>query len=191
MIFHHIGFLVFPRLTLLDLIGPYDALRRVRTMGVDPALRWTFYGTVLDPVDDSGTRVHVDQLLPPPPLGGIDLLVVPGGFGVDDLRGSRAVREHLAAWPAERPIASVCSGSLLLGDAGLLRGRRATTHHGRREQLRPLCAEVVTGERVVDTGNVITAAGVTSGIDLGLHLVERFWGGDARARIAAQMEWSG
>src|SRR5678809_84978 len=102
MIFHHIGFLVFPRLTLLDLIGPYDALRRVRTMGVDPALRWTFYGTVLDPVDDSGTRVHVDQLLPPPALG---------GFGVDDLRASGAVRAHLAAWPADRPIASVCSCS--------------------------------------------------------------------------------
>ena len=80
-------------------------------------------------------------------------------------------------------------GSLLLGDAGLLRGRRATTHHGREDQLRPLCAEVVTDQRVVDTGNVVTAAGVTSGIDLGLHLVGRFWGQAARDRIAAQMEW--
>jgi transcriptional regulator GlxA family with amidase domain len=184
-----IGFLVFPRLTLLDLIGPYDALRRVKTMGIDPALRWTFLGTTLDPVDDSGTRVHVDDLLPPPPLRDIDLLVVPGGFGVDELRASNAVREHLATWPAERPIASVCSGSLLLGDAGLLRDRRATTHHGREDQLRPLCAEVVTDQRVVDTGNIVTAAGVTSGIDLGLHLVARFWGDAARDRIAAQMEW--
>ena len=64
----HIGFLVFPRLTLLDLIGPYDALRRVKTMGIDPALRWTFFGMALEVVDDSGTRVHVDALLPPAPL---------------------------------------------------------------------------------------------------------------------------
>jgi len=186
-----IGFVVFPRLTLLDLIGPYDALRRVRTMGIDPGLQWSFLGTAASVVDDSGTRVPVDESLPPPPFDGIDLLVVPGGFGVDDLRVAGEVGRALAGWPTGRAIASVCSGSLLLGDAGLLAGKRATTHHSRLDQLRPLCSEVVEDERVVDAGDVITAAGVTAGIDLGLHLVARFWGADARDRIARQMAWDG
>src|SRR5262249_44725317 len=91
-------------------------------------------------------------------------------------------------WGAERPIASVCTGSLLLGAAGHLRGLRATTHHKSFELLRPLCGEVVTDRRVVDTGRVVTAGGVSCALDLGLHLVGKHWGADARACVAAQME---
>src|SRR5262245_2285144 len=136
-----IAFLVFPRLTLLDLVGPYDAIRRVRTMGFDPALSWTFLGTSAEVLDDVGTRAPVDLVLPDAPPLEFDLLVVPGGPGVDELRSTSAVVRHLAAWPRDRVVASVCSGALLLGDAGLLVGRRATTHRSRVEQLRPLCAD--------------------------------------------------
>ena len=184
-----IAFFVFPRLTLLDLVGPYDALRRVRTMGVDPALRWQHVGTRAPVLDDSGTRVHVDVVLPP--LDDFELLVIPGGFGVDDLRHDATALDYLRTWGQARPVASVCSGSLLLGDLGWLAGRRATTHWQRHDALRPLCGEVVIDERVVDAGRIITAGGVTSGIDLGLHLVGRFWGAEAQARIARQMDWPG
>src|SRR5260370_579789 len=79
--------------------------------------------------------------------------------------------------------ASVCSGGLLLGDAGFLRGLAGTTHWSAYAALRPLCGEVVTDRRVVDTGRVITAGAVSSSLDLGLHLVGRFFGADERARV--------
>jgi transcriptional regulator GlxA family with amidase domain len=84
--------------------------------------------------------------------------------------------------------ASVCTGSLLLGAAGFLSGKRATTHPGAVAELAPLCAEV-RQERIVDAGDVITAGGVTAAIDLGLHLVERLAGPDARERVARQMDY--
>ena len=182
-----IAFLVFPRLTLLDLVGPYDALRRVRTMNVDASVHWRFVGTQAQLTDDTGLPVHVDGVLEP--LSRFDLLVVPGGFGADALRTDRNFLTWLQTWGADKPVASVCSGALLLGEAGFLTGLPATTHHTRHEALKPLCREVVTDRRVVDAGRVITSGGVTAGIDLGLHLVARFWGEAARNKIARQMEW--
>lgn len=179
---------MFPRLTLLDLVGPYDALRRVRTMGIDPQLQWTFVASAPHPSDDCGLPVHADVVRGE--LSRYDLLVVPGGFGADELRADAEFMSWLASWGDERPIASVCSGALLLGEAGFLRGLPATTHRSRREQLRPLCGEVVT-QRVVDAGRVVTAGGVTAGIELGLHLVAKFWGPAARRQIARQIEVAG
>src|SRR5256712_13962978 len=95
---------------------------------------------------------------------------------------------YIKTWDSDRPLASVCTGTLLLGRAGTLRGKRATTHHRAFDLLRPLCREVVTDRRIVDEGQVVTAGGVASALDLGLYLVERFWGPAAREKIAAQME---
>jgi cyclohexyl-isocyanide hydratase len=86
-------------------------------------------------------------------------------------------------------VASVCTGSLVLGSAGYLKGKRATTHAAAMHLLEPLCREVVRDERIVDEGMVITAGGVTSSLDLGLYLVERFWGVEPRERIADVMEY--
>jgi cyclohexyl-isocyanide hydratase len=82
----------------------------------------------------------------------------------------------------------VCTGSLLLGAAGFLRGKRATTHPAAFEALRPHCARVVD-DRVVDEGDVVTARGVASSIDLGLRLCERLAGAEVRERIALQMDY--
>jgi transcriptional regulator GlxA family with amidase domain len=180
-----IAFLVFPRLTLLDFVGPYDCLRRVRTMGIDAGLQWQVIATHPEIVDDSGLTVGFDVVRPP--LDDFDLLVVPGGYGVDELRHDADVMAYLQTWGETRPIASVCSGSLLLGDCDWLRNLPATTHHLRLAQLAPLCGTVEPSQRVVDAGRVVTAGGVCCGIDLGLHLVEKYWTADARARIAAQM----
>jgi cyclohexyl-isocyanide hydratase len=83
---------------------------------------------------------------------------------------------------------SVCTGSLLLGAAGFLKGRRATTHPSAYQELEPYCKTVVK-ERVVDEGDIITARGVSSSIDAGLHVVERLAGPEARERIAQQMDY--
>ena len=84
---------------------------------------------------------------------------------------------------------SVCTGALLLGSAGFLVGKRATTHPTAFEELKPYCATVVVDHRVVDEEGVVTAQGVTSSIDLGLHLVERIAGREAKASIAKQMDY--
>jgi len=182
-----IGFLVFPRLTLLDLIGVHDALRRLGPMGIAPGLTLRIIGTDAVIADEAGLRIIPDQVYGD--LAPLDLLVVPGGLGTRPLLDDAGAIDYLRGWGDRRPIASVCTGSLLLGRAGHLTGLRATTHHGAFDLLRPFCREVVTTERVVDEGRIVTAAGVTSALDLGLHLVGRFWGEEARRRIATQMEY--
>ena len=122
-------------------------------------------------------------------LAGFDLLYVPGGMGTRTLVNDPRLIAYLKTWGTGRPIVSVCTGALLLGAAGYLQGRRATTHHGAYDLLRPCCAEVVTDRRIVDEGQVVTAGGVSSSLDLGLYLVERFWGRAAREKIAAQMAY--
>jgi cyclohexyl-isocyanide hydratase len=184
-----IALLAFPRLTLLDLIGAYDSLRRVATMGVDPGVTHRIIGTEAVIVDDSGLAVRPDAVYED--LAGFDLLYVPGGLGTRALLGDARLTDYLRSWGGDRPVASVCTGALLLGAAGHLRGLRATTHHRAYDLLRPYCGDVVTDRRIVDEGRVVTAGGVASALDLGLYLVQKFWGVEARVTIAAQMEYRG
>ncbi len=184
-----IAFLVFPRLTFLDFVGAYDALRRVATMSIDPAVTHRIIGTEPEIVDETGLVMKPDSVCED--LAPFDLLYVPGGLGTRLLMDDRRVIDYLKTWGAERPLASVCTGALLLGRAGYLRELRATTHHRAFDLLRPLCREVVTDRRIVDEGRVVTAGGVASSLDLGLYLVEKFWGAPARVKIAAQMEYRG
>ena len=182
-----IAFLLFPHLTFLDFIGGYDALRRVAAMGIDAGVSHRIIGTEPSIVDDSGLRVTPDGVYED--LAPYDLLYIPGGFGTRTLMKDARFIEYLKTWGHERPVVSVCTGALLLGRAGYLAGKRATTHHNAYDVLRPFCREVVTDRRIVDEGQVITAGGVSSSLDLGLYLVEKFWGADARKTIAAQMAY--
>lgn len=184
-----IAMLAFPRLTFLDLIGGYDALRRVAPMGIDGEVRVQIIGTEHEIVDDSGLVVKVDGVYED--LAPYDLLYVPGGFGTRTLVQDIRFLAYLKTWGHERPLASVCTGSLLLGAAGYLHDVRATTHHRALDLLRPLCRQVVSDRRIVDEGRVVTAGGVSSSLDLGLYLVERHWGVAARETIARQMEYRG
>jgi transcriptional regulator GlxA family with amidase domain len=184
-----IAMLAFPRLTFLDLIGGYDALRRVASMGIDADVSVRIVGTEREIVDDSGLVVKVDAVYED--LARYDLLYVPGGFGTRALVEDTRFLAYLETWGYERPLASVCTGSLLLGAAGYLKDIRATTHHRALDLLRPLCREVITDRRIVDEGRVVTAGGVSSSLDLGLYLVERHWGAAARETIARQMEYRG
>ena len=145
-----------------------------------------------------GTRVGVDGVLPDPTaVAAPDLLVVPGG-------GWRARDEEASAWAeAQRgdvpdalaryhdagvTIASVCTGSMLLAEAGVTDGRRAVTHASALDELRESGARVVDA-RVVDDGDLITAGGITSGIDLALYLVERAFGESTAERVATVLEY--
>jgi len=176
-----IAFLVFPGITFLDLAGGYDALRRL------PDVTHRIVGTQPEVEDESGLVLRAEGVYED--LSAFDLLYVPGGLGTRTLMHDERCLDYLRGWGDERPLASVCTGALLLGAAGLLAGRRATTHHNAFDLLRPLCGELVTDERVVEDGPIVTAAGVSSSLDLGLFLVDRFWGREERDRIAREMEY--
>jgi len=158
-----IGFLLFPGLTQLDLTGPYEVLARLP--GAQMHLLWK----ALDPVRSE----HGLELLPTtglddcPPL---DVVCVPGGPGINELLTDAQVLAFLRrAAESARWITAVCTGALALGAAGLLRGKRATTHWMSLEFLAAFGAAPVD-ERVVVDGNVVTGGGVTAGIDFGLAL---------------------
>jgi cyclohexyl-isocyanide hydratase len=180
------AFVVFDRMTSLDFIGFYDPVTRLRSMQIMSDFEWRVCAVRRSVADDRGLRMEADTVAEP--LDSYDLLFVPGGFGTRALRNDREFVDWLKTGGSARLKVSVCTGALLLGAAGLLQGRRATTHPSAYRDLEPYCAEVVT-DRLVDEGDVITAGGVSAAIDAGLHVVERLAGAEARARIAAQMDY--
>lgn len=180
------AFVIFEGMTALDFVGVYDPLGRLRTMGFVPDFEWTVFALTDVVCDDRGLRFLPDRV--GGSLDGFDLLVVPGGYVVRELQRDARFIEWLQTASAVPLKVSVCTGSLLLGAAGFLAGKPATTHWSSLDDLRRYTADVRT-ERVIDVGDIITAGGVTAGIDLGLHLVERLSGTLARQRIARQMDY--
>jgi transcriptional regulator GlxA family with amidase domain len=181
-----IAFVVFDRMTSLDFIGFYDPVTRLKSMKIIDDFEWRICATTECVVDDRGLRIGADAIAEP--LSSYDMVFVPGGFGTRSLQQDRNFVDWLRTAATARLKVSVCTGALLLGAAGFLRGKRATTHPGALKELEQYC-QVVVRERVVDEGDTITAGGVSSAIDAGLHVVERLAGPDARARITAQMDY--
>lgn len=171
-------------MTALDFVGFYDPFTRLKSMAILPDLEWRICARTPQVTDDRGMRIVADSV--GETLAGCDLLFVPGGFGTRTLQHDATFIDWLKTAAYATLKVSVCSGALLLGAAGYLRGLRATTHPGAVKDLEPYCGRVVE-DRVVDEGSVITAGGVTSAIDLGLHVVQRLAGVEARTRIARQM----
>jgi transcriptional regulator GlxA family with amidase domain len=177
----------------VDAIGPFEVLGNAAIARDGVSVELVGAHGPGEVVAAHGMRVVVDR-----GIGEADLVVVPGG-GWRDLpglpRGAR--REYddgrLSARLAElhavgATIASVCTGAMLLAKAGLLEGRPATTHRAVLDDLRAEGA-IVDGEaRVVDDGDILTCGGVTSGLDLAFHLVEREWGAELASGIARLME---
>ena len=184
------AFVVFDDMTTLDFVGYYDSLTRLKTMKIVPDFEWkicAFRAKANAQIsDDRGLRLVADSV--GESLAGYDLLFIPGGFGTRLLQHDRAFMEWIATAHNAQLKTSVCTGALLLGAAGFLKGKRATTHPSAYKELEPYCATVVQ-ERIVDEGAIITGGGVSTSIDLGLHVVERLAGADARVRIAKQMDY--
>ncbi|MBA2261532.1 MAG: DJ-1/PfpI family protein [Solirubrobacterales bacterium] len=184
---------IFPAFDDLDAFGPFEVLANARTGGADIAVRLV----TLHPAETVPTS-HGATVVPHGALDGEaapDLLVIPGGGWNDRAQtGARAEaqRGELPAAIARlhangTTIASVCTGAGIVAAAGLLDGREASTHHRAREELRERGVEVVDA-RVVDDGDVLSAGGVTAGIDLALWLVERSFGAALADAIAREME---
>lgn len=180
------GFVVFDGMTSLDFIGFYDPVTRLKSMNVINDFEWRICATTEHVVDDRGLRIGADAIAES--LSSYDMLFVPGGFGARSLQHDRFFVDWLKTAATARLKISVCTGALLLGAAGFLRGKRATTHPSALKELEQYC-QMAVRERVVDEGDTITAGGVSSSIDAGLYVVERLAGPDARVRISVQMDY--
>ena len=182
----NVAFVIFDQMTALDFVGFYDPLTRLKSMDFLPDFRWQICSFCKDVADTQDLRFVPDQI--GEDLSKFDLLVVPGGYGSRCLQHN----EDFIAWlqtAAPIPLkASVCSGSLLLGAAGFLAGKKATTHPKATSELQRYCASV-SKQRIVDAGDIVTASGVSAAIDLGLYLVERIAGKGVREEIATQMDY--
>ena len=177
-----IGMLIYDDMTLLDFAGPADAFGRVRAAKVHVLAK--SQGPVST---DTGGRVLPDMALRDAPE--LDLLFIGGGHGATALMEDAEVLEFLSSRaPRARYVTAVCTGSLVLGAAGLLRGYNATTHWTAMDVL-PLLGARVVRERVVIDRNRITGAGVTAGIDFGLTVISEIWGKDLAQLIQLGSEY--
>lgn len=189
-----VGIYVFDGVELLDMAGPYEvfttAARVAARTAAGDRFRVLTVGRSAGPyLARAGLRLEADCPLTHHPR--LDILIVPGGV-VDAEVANGTVREWLATQAGHVPlIASVCTGAFLLGAAGLLRGRRATTHWEDIEALARACPDTVVmpGVRWVDEGDVVTSAGISAGIDMALHLVARTAGRELARATARQMEY--
>jgi len=182
-----VAFVVYDGMTLLDFAGAYDPVTRLNSMGFVPDLSCTICARTETVRSSEG--VVLAECSTPESLGEFDYVIVPGGDGVQGLMKDPAFLHWIAAVPETTTLVGICGGSLLLGAAGLLRTRRATTHPALRPVLAHFAREVST-DRIVDEGRIITAGGVTAAIDLGLYFCEKIAGPDVREKIAAQMDYS-
>ncbi|ROP60804.1 DJ-1/PfpI family protein [Curtobacterium sp. ZW137] len=177
-----IAFLLFPDVTQLDLTGPAQVLSRV------PGARVQYVAATLDPVptDCGFSIVPTATFADADPA---DVLVVPGGDGAFDAMLDPVVIDFVRR-EAERAtwVTSVCTGAFVLGAAGLLAGKRATTHWASKPMLAAFGATTVD-ERIVDDGSIVTAAGVSAGIDMALWFAAELAGQPAAERIQLYIEY--
>jgi transcriptional regulator GlxA family with amidase domain len=174
---------IFDQVTALDAIGPYEVLSRL------PGAELKFLSFEPGPVrtDNGMLALHADGALEDMPDP--DVLVVPGGFGTRPLmRDERMLSWVRAAHETTQWTTSVCTGSLVLGAAGLLDGLEAATHWAAMDILAGLGAKP-TGRRVVEQGKIVTAAGVSSGIDMALFLAGRIAGDTVAQAIQLGIEY--
>lgn len=177
-----IGMLVFDQMTNLDFVGPCDSLSRVRAAKVHVIGKRTGLVTT-----DSGVRVMAEMAIADAPA--MDLIFVPGGFGTTALMEDAQALDFLrtqaqtAQW-----VTSVCTGAMVLGAAGLLKGYKAATHWAAMDML-PLFGATPVHQRVVFDRNRVTGGGVTAGIDFALSLIARLFGQDQAELIQLGQEY--
>ncbi|WP_095165611.1 isonitrile hydratase [Pseudomonas sp. Irchel 3H3] len=178
-----IGFLLFPQVQQLDLTGPYDVLAslpdvQVHLIWKDLAPVTASTGLVLQP-----TCRFAD-------CPDLDVLCIPGGSGVGPLMEDAQTLAFIQAQAAKvRYLTSVCTGALVLGAAGLLKGKRATTHWAYHSLL-GLQGAIAVQERVVRDGNLLTGGGITAGIDFALTLAAELYGDDVAQLVQLQLEYA-
>ena len=187
-----IDIVLFDGVDELDAVGPLEVLRGAAADGADLEVRLVTRELPLEVTGNHGLRMKADAVY----SLGADILLVPGGGWIARAEAGAWAEAERGDWlplikaaaDAGAILAAVCTGAMLLARADVIGARPATTHHGARAELEAAGVRVVD-QRVVDAGGLVTAGGVTSGIDLGLHLVERLVSPEAAEAQAARLEY--
>lgn len=180
------AFIMFHGMTTLDLIGFTDVITRLSRIRPEAKISWDYCAMSEQITDDRGLAMAITRVKPD--LSEYDLVFVPGGFSTRELRFDPDVLAWLRTAKEAKYLVSVCTGSLLLGAAGLLEGKRATSNTSAYELLAPYCKEVVHA-RIVQDGSVITGSGVSSSIDLGLYVLEGLTDAATAEQVKSDMSY--
>jgi cyclohexyl-isocyanide hydratase len=183
-----LAFVVFDGITWMDLIGIYDPISRLKIYSYVPGLEWDFCAYSAPVRDNLGlefvpTKIKND-------LSVYDAVIVPGGKGTRSLMQDENFLSWLKKAANVKYKISICTGSLLLGAAGYLYDKRATTNFSEYDTLKPFCREL-SSDRIVEDGDIITSGAVTSSIDLGLFLCQKWASHEAALFIRHKMDYRG
>lgn len=181
----NIGFVIYDEMTVLDFVGVFDPVTRLKTMGYRDDIQWDICAINEEVTGTGGLSVNATAIKEP--LDDYDMIIVPGAVDVDSqIENPKFMEWFRTASECEYKV-SVCTGALLLAAAGFLSGHRATTHPMAFDELSE--SATLVKDRVVDDGEVITARGVTASIDLGLYLCELLTDSTVRDEIKDQMDY--
>jgi transcriptional regulator GlxA family with amidase domain len=187
----NVGILLFEKAELLDFAGPYEAFSSTGRYGQKEHFNTFTVGERKGNItSNNGLPCGVEYDFSDAPH--IDILVVPGGQGTRTEIDNPVVMDWIERTGEQAElVTSVCTGSFLLAKAGFLSGKQATTHWGSIERMREAFPdiEVLEDVRFVDAGDIVTSAGVSAGIDMSLHVIERLCGRDACESSARLMEY--
>jgi len=181
------GILIFDDAEELDFVGPWEVLTSVRHFAPDD--RVVTIAEKREPIRAAkGLRIIPDHTFADAPA--LDVVLVPGGIGTRREVGNPVLIDWLRKVGADCTwVTSVCTGSLLLHEAGFTKGRRITTHWGFVKSLRERGADVLENVRYVRDGNLVTAAGVSAGIDMALWLVGQIYGVPVARQVQRGIEY--
>ncbi|HEX8576611.1 MAG TPA: DJ-1/PfpI family protein [Flavobacterium sp.] len=183
-----IAYIVFDGITWLDFIGVYDPVSRLKSLNYLPNLTWDICSFTDTVSDNFGLETRPTKIRES--LKGYDAIIIPGGFGTRKLQFEKDFLNWIKTGDTIKYKISICTGSLILGASGFLKGRIATTNYQEYEALKPYCKEVLK-DRIVEDDNVITAGAVSASIDLGLYLCEKWAGQNAKNEIKKRMDYNG
>jgi cyclohexyl-isocyanide hydratase len=181
-----LAFIIYDDITWLDLAGVYDPITRLKLYNYRPDLSWDFCSTAPTARDKFGMEIKATKVNQS--LAGYDAIIVPGGHGTRRWMTDSAYLDWIRTASEAKYKISICTGSLILGAAGLLKGKMATTHFNEYDALQPFC-RLVSKDRIVEDDNTITAGAVASSLDLGLYLCRKWAGKDCEQEISHKMSY--
>ena len=183
-----VGILIFPQVEELDFVGPFEVLSYVNKVKPE-STKVVLIAESIEPVCAfNGMRVLPDRTLQDCPS--LDILVVPGGKGRFIAMKNLAIKEFIQKQMiTAKYVTSVCTGAFLLAEAGVLTGKKATTYHTAFEELESYSVQVLS-RKVVQDGKIITAGGVSSGLELGFYLLKQLFGLSLAREVAEKIEYT-
>lgn len=184
-----IGILIFPQVEELDFVGPFEVLSYMNKIKPD-STKIMLVAEKAEPLQAfNGLKILPDITLANCPC--LDILVVPGGKGrLSAMHNPEIKKFVLRQSECAKYTTSVCTGAFILAEAGLLNGRKATTYHTALSELAMYNTTTVNNAKVVQDGNIITGAGVSSGIELGLYILKLLFGNTLAQEVADKIEYN-